>query len=95
MKLNPLLKAARDQCAFSRAIIPVFEVLMKIALIEPAASEANVYSKLHMPLLGPLYLGAILKNKGHEVEIYHEEIYTPDYSKLEVDLVGIYPDFNR
>ena len=62
---------------------------MKIALIEPAASEANVYSKLHMPLLGPLYLGAILKNKGHEVEIYHEEIYTPDYSKLEVDLVGI------
>ena len=62
---------------------------MKIALIEPAASEANVYSKLHMPLLGPLYLGAILKNKGHEVEIYHEEIYTPDYSKLEVDLIGI------
>lgn len=62
---------------------------MKIALIEPAASEANVYSKLHMPLLGPLYLGAILKNKGHEVEIYHEEIYTPDYSKLEADLVGI------
>src|SRR3989338_7348229 len=42
-----------------------------------------------MPLLGPLYLGAILKNKGHEVEIYHEEIYTPDYSKLEVDLIGI------
>lgn len=62
---------------------------MKIALIEPAASEANVYSKLHMPLLGPLYLGAILKNKGHEVNIYHEEIYTPDYSKLDVDLVGI------
>lgn len=62
---------------------------MKIALIEPAASEANVYSKLHMPLLGPLYLGAILKNSGHEVEIYNEEIYTPDYSRLDADLIGI------
>ncbi len=62
---------------------------MKIVLIEPAAAEANVYSKLHMPLLGPVYLGTILKNKGHEVEIYNEDIYKPDYSKLKADVVGI------
>jgi len=62
---------------------------VKIVLIEPAASEANVYSKLHMPLLGPIYLGTILKNKGHEVEIYNEEICRPDYSKLNADVVGI------
>ena len=62
---------------------------MKIVLIEPAASEANVYSKLHMPLLGPIYLGTILKNKGHEVEIYNEDIYRPDYSKLNADIIGI------
>ncbi len=62
---------------------------MKIVLIEPAASGANVYSKLQMPLLGPIYLGTILRDKGHEVEIYNEDIYRPDYSKLKADVIGI------
>ena len=62
---------------------------MKIVLIEPRASEANVYSKIPMPLLGPIYLGTILKNKGHEVSIYHEDVFIPDYSKLDADLIGI------
>jgi len=62
---------------------------MKIVLIEPAAAEANVYSKLHMPLLGPVYLGTILRNRGHEVEIYHEDIYKPDYAQLNADIIGI------
>jgi radical SAM superfamily enzyme YgiQ (UPF0313 family) len=62
---------------------------MKIVLIEPRSSEANVYSKIPMPLLGPVYLGTILKNRGHDVEIYNEDIEAPDYSKLDPDLVGI------
>lgn len=62
---------------------------MKIALIEPRATDANVYSKLHMPLLGPIYLGTILKNRGHQVNVYNEDIYTPDYSKLDADLIGV------
>src|SRR3989338_2831746 len=62
---------------------------MKIALIEPRASKANVYSELRMPLLGPVYLGTILKERGHEVEIYHEDILKPDYSRLGADLIGI------
>lgn len=62
---------------------------MKIVFIEPRASEANVYSKLHMPLLGPIYLGTILKDRGHEVEIYNEDIYRPDYSRLNADVIGI------
>jgi radical SAM superfamily enzyme YgiQ (UPF0313 family) len=62
---------------------------MKVVLIEPTQAEANVYSKLHMPLLGPIYLGTILRNRGHEVEIYNEDIYKPDYSGLNADLVGI------
>ncbi len=48
-----------------------------------------MYSKLHMPLLGPIYLGTILKNKGHKVEIYNEDIHRPDYSKLNADIIGI------
>ena len=62
---------------------------MKIVFIEPRSTEANVYSKVSMPLLGPIYLGTILKARGHEVEIYNEDIFKPDYSKLEADLVGI------
>lgn len=62
---------------------------MKIIFIEPRAKEANVYSKLSIPLLGPVYLGTILKKRGHEVEIYNEDISTPDYPRLEADLFGI------
>ena len=62
---------------------------MKVVFIEPRSSRTNVYSMLHMPLLGPVYLGTILKNRGHKVEIYNEDMFTPDYSKLEADLVGI------
>lgn len=62
---------------------------MRIVLIEPRACEANIYSKISMPLLGPVYLGTILRNSGHEVEIYHESIHPPDYAHLEADLVGI------
>jgi anaerobic magnesium-protoporphyrin IX monomethyl ester cyclase len=62
---------------------------MKVVFIEPRASEANVYSKLSIPLLGPIYLGTILKNRGHEVEIYNEDILAPDYSRLDADLIGI------
>ncbi|MDD5194228.1 MAG: radical SAM protein [Candidatus Omnitrophica bacterium] len=62
---------------------------MKITFIEPSPTEANVYSKLHMPLLGPVYLGTILKNRGHNVQIINENIYKPDYSELEADLIGI------
>ena len=62
---------------------------MRIVFIEPRSTEANVYSKISMPLLGPIYLGTILKARGHEVEIYNEDIFKPDYSKLEADLIGI------
>ncbi|MGB4520413.1 MAG: radical SAM protein [Candidatus Omnitrophota bacterium] len=62
---------------------------MKIALIEPRASEANVYSMLSMPLLGPVYLGTILRNMGNEVEIFNEDMFTPDYKNLGADLIGI------
>ena len=62
---------------------------MKIVFIEPRAVKANVYSRLLMPLLGPIYLGTILKNRGHQIEIYNEDIYTPDYSRLNADIIGI------
>ena len=62
---------------------------MKIALIEPRSSQANIYDRISMPLLGPIYLGTILRNRGHEVSIFHEDTYVPDYPRLDADLVGI------
>ena len=62
---------------------------MKVIFIEPRSTESNVYSRISMPLLGPIYLGTILKARGHEVEIYNEDIFKPDYSKMEADLIGI------
>ncbi len=62
---------------------------MKIVLIEPRACAANVYSKISMPLLGPVYLGTILKNRGHEVQIYNENVCAPDYPNLDADVIGI------
>jgi len=63
---------------------------MKIVFIEPRQPGENVYSKLRIPLLGPLYLGTILKNRGHEVEVYNEDFNPPDYDRLQsADVVGI------
>jgi len=62
---------------------------MKIVFIEPRSTKSTVYSKIPMPLLGPVYLGTILKNRGHQVTVYKEDIFTPDYSKLDADLIGI------
>lgn len=42
-----------------------------------------------MPLLGPVYLGTILKKRGHRVTIYNENFWRPDFSRLEADLIGI------
>jgi len=70
---------------------------MKIAFIEPSP-PTNLYFMLgKMPLLGPLYLGTMLKQKGHEVKVFKED-YTRMYNARtgkfhpyihEADVVGI------
>jgi len=76
-------------CLGRKSISDPRKYIMKITFIEPRACAANVYSKLHMPLLGPVYLGTILKNRGHQVQIYNENIQVADYAKLDTDLVAI------
>lgn len=65
---------------------------MKISLVEPKTPFYNFYSAVvkHLPLLGPLYLGTILKNEGHDVRVYNENIKELDYSKIkDSDVLGI------
>ena len=65
---------------------------MKISLVEPKSPFYNFYSFLlkKQPLLGPLYLGTILKNQGHDVTVYNENMKAIDYAHLyDSDVLGI------
>ncbi len=63
---------------------------MKISFIEPRPPDFHIFSRFVMPRLGPLILGSILKQAGHEVEVMVESASKLDYRKLlEADLVGI------
>ena len=65
---------------------------MKISFVEPKAPFFNFYTTVinRMPLLGPIYLGTILKNEGHDVTIYNENFGKLDYSRIkDSDVLGI------
>ena len=65
---------------------------MKISLVEPKSPSYNVYTAFikHLPMMGPIYLGTILKNDGHEVTIYNENVEEIDYSKIkDSDILGL------
>ena len=64
--------------------------LKKIIFIEPKAPGFHIYSKWSLPRLGAVFLGTVLKELGHEVRVYVEEIQRLDKADLySADLVGI------
>jgi radical SAM superfamily enzyme YgiQ (UPF0313 family) len=63
---------------------------MQIVMIEPKLSGPHLLSEFHIPRLGLPILGTILKNQGHDVKIFAEEIKSVDLSEVEkADLVCI------
>jgi radical SAM superfamily enzyme YgiQ (UPF0313 family) len=65
---------------------------VKIAFVEPKAPFVNFYSWAikFIPLMGPVYLGTILKNEGHDVAIHNENFKEIDFSKIkDADVLGI------
>ncbi|MFH1833815.1 MAG: radical SAM protein [bacterium] len=63
---------------------------MRIAFIEPAAPGFHVYSFVKQLRLGLPLLGALMKERGHEVRIYAESLSEVDWDDvLSSDLVGI------
>src|SRR3989344_4280690 len=65
---------------------------MKIALIEPKTPYINTYTDWmkDLPLLGLPYLGAILKQRGHDVTIFNENITEFSFEELgEYDAIGL------
>ncbi len=66
---------------------------MKISLIEPRSPDYHVYSSLAIPRLGLPVLGTILKEHGHQVRVYVEDLESiGSADALDIitsDLVGI------
>ncbi len=64
--------------------------MKKIIFIEPKASGFHIYSKWSLPRLGAVVLGTVLKELGHDVKVYVEEIRKIDKPDLySADVVGI------
>ena len=63
---------------------------MRIVFIEPAAPGFHVYSFIKQLRLGPPLLGAMMRDRGHEVRVYVESLANLDWEYvLSADLVGI------
>ncbi len=63
---------------------------MRITFIEPVATGLHIYSFMKLPRFGLPLLGALLKERGHEVRIYSESLTEVDWNHvLSSDLVGI------
>jgi radical SAM superfamily enzyme YgiQ (UPF0313 family) len=70
---------------------------MKIALIEPKPPFNAYFFLKKLPLLGNLFLGTMMKNAGHEVKVYKENMLSAYNEKTdeflpfikEADVVGI------
>jgi radical SAM superfamily enzyme YgiQ (UPF0313 family) len=57
-----------------------------ILFIEPAGSSANVFDNyMKLPLMGTLYLGTILHNKGYRVKILNENILSERIDPFEIE----------
>ena len=64
--------------------------MRKIIFIEPKSPNLHIFSKFPLPRLGIFILGAILKEKGWDVEIIVEQSQKLDFEKMKcVDMVGI------
>ncbi|MEM3341517.1 MAG: radical SAM protein [Thermoplasmata archaeon] len=61
--------------------------MANVIFIEPASPGVNIYSKFKLPLLGPLYLGTILKKEGHDVAVLNENIRRIDFEELRADVL--------
>lgn len=58
----------------------------QVVIIEPASATGHVFSgQGTYPLMGPLYLGAVLRQAGHEVRVVNENLLGRPVGPAEVD----------
>jgi radical SAM superfamily enzyme YgiQ (UPF0313 family) len=62
----------------------------KIVLIEPRPPNLHIFSQFYSPRLGTFILGALMRDRGWDVQVVVEEMESIDFAALEAaDLVGI------
>jgi hypothetical protein len=65
-------------------------LLEKIVFVETKSSHLHVYSRVHIPRLGCILLGTILKELGYDVKVFVEDIAPIDPASIrEADVIGI------
>lgn len=58
----------------------------RVIFIEPASGKPNVFENfMRLPLMGSLYLGTILHDRGHDVRILNENILGREIDPFEID----------
>jgi len=63
---------------------------VRITLVEPRSPGFHVFSRVKLPRLGLPLIGTLLRNQGHDVKVYVEDISSIDTDRLlSSDLVGI------
>ena len=64
--------------------------MKRIVFYEPATYHPHVYKHFHLPRLGSIVLGTILKKAGYDVKVFVEDVRAPKMEDLlAADLVGI------
>lgn len=62
----------------------------KMVFIEPKAPNLHIFSRFYTPRLGSFILGALMKQRGWDVEVVIEELGHVDFEDLAcADLVGV------
>ena len=62
----------------------------KLVLIEPKAPNLHIFSRFYTPRLGSFILGALMKERGWDVEVMIEETDPIDFNDLaSADWVGL------
>ena len=64
--------------------------MRRIVFYEPATYHPHVFKRFHLPRLGSVILGTILKKAGYDVRVFVEDLKAPKMQDLvDADLVGI------
>ena len=64
--------------------------MRKMIFIEPKAPNLHIFSQFPMPRLGTYILGALMKQRGWDVEVIYEEVRKIDFDEVKsADIVGI------
>ena len=62
----------------------------KVVFVEPTGAHSNVFAKvMTIPLLGPVYLGTIVKQAGYDVSVLNENILGRKIRSDEIESVDI------